>query len=132
MASAASGSLLAPPADPVMDLSLSQRASTMTQPLITTLELNEGEYIRLRTIHRILLASIDDINTQYASDPATRHTKLVELQGYYEQERVRVLTPMQMGRLESRPVRNAVPAINPESGGFGWVPGLGRNTQPTA
>ena len=101
----------------------------MTQPLIDKLELNEGEYVRLRAIHRILLASVDDINAQYASDPATRRAKLLELQGYYEQERVRVLTPSQVGHLEAGPGREAIPTVNPESGGFGWVPNQRFGTQ---
>jgi hypothetical protein len=109
----------AAPAEPVMDLQLGQRASTMTQPLVNRLQLNEGEYVRLRRVHRILLASLDDINTEYAHDPATRHAKLLELQGYYEQERVHVLTPTQVGRLETRSVHDSLPAINPESGGMG-------------
>ena len=107
------------PADPVMELSLSARARTMTQVLINSLELNEAEYIRLRVVHRILLASLDDIDAQYTNDPAIRRAKLIELQGYYEQERVRVLTPTQVGRLESNSLRNSMPTINVESGGLG-------------
>jgi hypothetical protein len=109
----------AAPAEPVMDLALGQRASTLTRTFTERLQLNEGEFVRLRRVHRILLASLDDINTEYAQDPTTRHAKLLELQGYYEQERVRVLTPTQVGRLEIRAVHDALPNVDPESGGLG-------------
>ena len=105
--------------DPVLDLNLGEQASHMTQPLINQLRLNEGEYIRLRRIHKILLAAIDDINTQYASQPVEHRAKLEELQSYYEQERIRVLTPTQVGRLEERTVQDSMPVINTESGGMG-------------
>ncbi len=66
-----------------MDLQISQRAKAMTQPLVNRLYLNEAEYIRLRSVHRILLVSLDAINAEYASNPDMRHAKLQELQGYY-------------------------------------------------
>jgi hypothetical protein len=106
-------------ADPVLDLSLGQQASAMTRPLTQELRLNEGEYVRLRRIHKILLAAISDINTQYSAQPSVHRAKLQELQGYYEQERVRVLTPTQVGQLNQRAAEKHVPAINTESGGLG-------------
>jgi hypothetical protein len=109
------------PADPVMDLQLNQRASVMTQGLINRLELNEGEYIRLRRVHRTLIAAVEEINTEFATQPDLRRAKLQELQGYYEQERARVLTPTQVSHLENRPVRDSLPAIDPSSGGFGYL-----------
>ncbi|MBF9224286.1 hypothetical protein [Hymenobacter ruricola] len=109
----------AAPAEPVMDLALGQRATALTRTFTDRLQLNEGEFVRLRRVHRILLASLDDINIEYAQDPTTRHAKLLELQGYYEQERTRVLTPTQVGRLEIRAVHDSLPTVNPESGGLG-------------
>lgn len=106
-------------ADPVLDLALGQQASQMTRPLTEELRLNEGEYIGLRRIHKVLLAAISDINAQYSAQPAVHRAKLEELQGYYEQERVRVLTPTQVGQLNQRGADKHLPAINTESGGLG-------------
>ena len=105
--------------DPVMDLGLSQRARTMTQMMIPQLHLNEGEYVHLRSVHRILLYSLDGINTEFANNPDLRRAKLQELQGYYEQERVRVLNRTQLSQLQEQPVHDALPVIDLNSGGLG-------------
>jgi hypothetical protein len=106
-------------ADLALDLALGQRASQMTRPLIEVLRLNEGEYIGLRRIHKVLLAAIDDINAQYSAQSAVHRAKLEELQSYYEQERVRVLTPKQVGQLNQHGTDKHIPTINTESGGLG-------------
>jgi hypothetical protein len=110
---------IAAKADPVLDLALGEQASQMTRPLTEELRLNEGEYIGLRRIHKILLATISDINAEYSAQPAVHRAKLEELQGYYEQERLRVLTPSQVGQLQQRTVHDRLPAIDPVSGGLG-------------
>ncbi|MGY3090465.1 hypothetical protein ACVWYF_003520 [Hymenobacter sp. UYAg731] len=107
------------PATILMDLQLGQRATAMTRVLIGQLNLNEGEYIRLRALHQILLASLDGINAQYVGTPEVKRAKLQELQGQYEQERLRVLSPSQVSHLQSQPASNSVPTIDLNSGGLG-------------
>lgn len=91
----------------------------MTREMIGPLTLNEGEYIRLRALHQVLLASLDGINAQYVGKPEVKHAKLQELQGQYEQERLRVLSPSQVSHLQSQPGQNAMPTIDLNSGGLG-------------
>jgi Spy/CpxP family protein refolding chaperone len=82
------------------DPKTSQNVAAMTREMSNHLQLNEGQYIKLYSINRTRLARQQEIERATASDVAARTTQLAELQGQYEQECARILTPSQLSLLQ--------------------------------
>jgi hypothetical protein len=78
----------------------SQAVTAMTREMSNRLQLNEGQYIKLYTINRTRFARQQEIEHATASDASARTTQLAELQGQYEQECARILTPSQLSLLQ--------------------------------
>jgi len=81
------------------DPKASQAVTVMTREMSNHLQLNEGQYIKLYSINRIRLARQQEIERTTA-DAAGRTAQLAELQGQYEQECARILTPSQLSLLQ--------------------------------
>jgi Spy/CpxP family protein refolding chaperone len=77
-----------------------QAIATMTREMSNHLQLNEGQYIKLYSINRTRLARQQEIERATTSDVSARTTQLAELQGQYEQECARILTPSQLSLLQ--------------------------------
>lgn len=77
-----------------------QAVTAMTREMSNHLQLNEGQYIKLYSINRTRLARQQEIEHATASDASSRTTQLAELQGQYEQECARILTPSQLSLLQ--------------------------------
>jgi Spy/CpxP family protein refolding chaperone len=77
-----------------------QAVTTMTREMSNHLQLNEGQYIKLYTINRTRLARQQEIERATTADVSARTTQLAELQGQYEQECARILTPSQLSLLQ--------------------------------
>lgn len=78
----------------------SQAVTAMTREMSNRLQLNEGQYIKLYSINRTRFARQQEIEHATASDASARTTQLAELQGQYEQECARILTPSQLSLLQ--------------------------------
>jgi hypothetical protein len=87
-------------AAPGTDPKASQSVTAMTREMSNHLQLNEGQYIKLYSINRTRFARQQEIEHATASDAAARTTQLAELQGQYEQECARILTPSQLSLLQ--------------------------------
>lgn len=74
--------------------------TAMTREMSNHLQLNEGQYIKLYSINRTRMARQQEIEHTTASDVSARTAQLAELQGQYEQECARILTPSQLSLLQ--------------------------------
>ena len=82
------------------DPKTSQSVTAMTREMSNHLHLNEGQYIKLYSINRTRFARQQEIERATASDASARTTQLAELQGQYEQECARILTPSQLSLMQ--------------------------------
>jgi hypothetical protein len=82
------------------DPKTSQSVTAMTREMSNHLQLNEGQYIKLYSINRTRSARQQEIERATASDASARTTQLAELQGQYEQECARILTPSQLSLMQ--------------------------------
>ncbi|GAB2942157.1 hypothetical protein GCM10027048_03320 [Hymenobacter coalescens] len=95
-------------------------AAELTRQMANRLQLNEAQYIRLRSVNQIKLARMDEIQWQYQQDPSARQAKMAELEAQYEQECRRILTPSQIGMLHNEQKQDATPLpADPASNGLG-------------
>lgn len=81
----------------------------MTRQMSSQLKLSEAQVVRLRAVNKIKLARVDEIKWDYYQDPATRNSKMMELEAQYESECGRILTPTQLSMLQEENKRDAVP-----------------------
>ena len=63
-------------------------------------KLNEAQYIRLLSANRTRLAHQQEIELANKANPTRRPAQLAELQGQYEQECSRILSPTQLSQLQ--------------------------------
>ncbi|NML64134.1 hypothetical protein HHL22_02850 [Hymenobacter sp. RP-2-7] len=75
-------------------------AATQTREMAERLKLNEAQYIRLLRVNRTRLDRQQEIELANKTNPARRSTLLAELQGQYEQECSRILSPSQLSQLQ--------------------------------
>jgi hypothetical protein len=73
--------------------------TAMTRTMGNRMQLNEGQYVKLYSINRTRLTRQQEIERSSTTDAATRTAQLAELQGQYEQECARILTPGQLAQL---------------------------------
>lgn len=91
-----------------------------TRQISKQLNLNEGQYIRLRAANKTKLARLDEIQWQYQDDAAMRDAKLMELESQFESECSRILTPSQLSMYHDEQKRDAVPSAPANNeGGIG-------------
>ena len=84
----------------ITDPKTSQVVTAMTREMSNHLQLNEGQYIKLYSINRTRLARQQEIEHATTADASSRTSQLAELQGQYEQECARILTPSQLSLLQ--------------------------------
>jgi hypothetical protein len=83
-----------------LDPKTSQVITAMTRDMSNHMMLNEGQYIKLYSINRTRFTRQQEIERATASDNSARTAQLAELQGQYEQECARILTPTQLSMLQ--------------------------------
>ncbi|MFD1872754.1 hypothetical protein [Hymenobacter bucti] len=83
-----------------LDPKAGQTVTAMTREMSNHLQLNEGQYIKLYSINRTRLARQHEIEHATTADATSRTTQLAELQGQYEQECARILTPSQLSLMQ--------------------------------
>jgi hypothetical protein len=83
-----------------IDPKTSQAITAMTRDMSNHMMLNEGQYIKLYSINRTRYTRQQEIERATAADNSARTAQLAELQGQYEQECARILTPSQLSLLQ--------------------------------
>lgn len=75
-------------------------AVAQTREMAERLKLNEAQFIRLLSVNRTRLTRQQEIEQANQANPARRSAQLAELQGQYEQECSRILSPTQLSQLQ--------------------------------
>jgi len=91
----------------------------LTRQMARKLQLNEGQYVKLRAVNQIKLTTVEEIEWQY-TDLAKRNAKLNELENQYEVECSRILTPTQLSLYHSEFLHDAKPTkVDAKENGVG-------------
>lgn len=72
------------------------RATALTKSMINKVQLNEGQYLRIKQLNERMLTEMDDNKSRYASDQATLDQRTADLQTRYEQSLQALLRPYQV------------------------------------
>ncbi|UOR07015.1 hypothetical protein MUN82_07925 [Hymenobacter aerilatus] len=96
-----------------------ERVETLTRAMVTTLHLNESQYVRLREANRVKLTRLDEIQWQTRDNVAQQQAQMLELQSQYEAECGRILSPTQLMALREEQKKDAQPKRDPSMGGIG-------------
>lgn len=75
-------------------------AARLTREMTERLQLNEGQYVRLLAVNKTLLTRQHEIEQATQHNPTGRTAQLAELQGQYEQECARILSPSQLSLMQ--------------------------------
>lgn len=75
-------------------------ATAQTREMASRFKLNEGQYVRLLAVNRTRLTRQQQIEHTTKDNPAARSAQMAELQGQYEQECGRILSPSQLSQLQ--------------------------------
>lgn len=94
------GLLLAATAPSFAQTTPAPNVAAQTRETAERLQLNEAQYIRLLHVNRTRQARQQEIELATQTNPARRSTQLAELQGQYEQECSRILSPTQLSQLQ--------------------------------
>ncbi len=76
--------------------SADKRINLLTRVMATELQLNEAEFIKLRSLNRERILKSDEIAVLYGSDPALMATKLKEVDDSFDKQFTAILNPVQL------------------------------------
>ncbi|MBA9078722.1 hypothetical protein [Rufibacter quisquiliarum] len=74
---------------------LSMSATDMTRQMYNNLELNEGQYIKLKALNQARLDRYSEIERMYSNDTQMRDAKIKEVNDQLDEQFAEVLTPKQ-------------------------------------
>ncbi|WP_181305378.1 hypothetical protein [Rufibacter sp. XAAS-G3-1] len=74
---------------------LSMSAQEMSRQMYNELQLNEGQYIKLRALNQARFDKFSEIEKMYGNDAQMRDAKIKEVNQQLDQEFAQVLTPKQ-------------------------------------
>lgn len=86
---------------------LSMSATEMTRQMYNELELNEGQYIKLRALNQARLDRFNEVERMYSNDSQMREAKIKEVNSQLDEEFAQVLSPKQFTAylaMDGRPV----------------------------
>ena len=85
-------------AAPAQDISSSadKRITLLTRVMATELQLNEAEFIKLRSLNRERILKSDEIAVLYRADSALMATKLNEVEANFDKQFTAILNPVQL------------------------------------
>ncbi|WP_125077721.1 hypothetical protein [Rufibacter latericius] len=74
---------------------LSMSAQEMSRQMYNELELNEGQYVKLKALNQARFDKFSEIEKMYATDAQMRDAKIKEVNEQLDQEFAQILTPKQ-------------------------------------
>ncbi|GAA4007477.1 hypothetical protein GCM10022408_19300 [Hymenobacter fastidiosus] len=72
------------------------RATSMTRLMSKKVQLDEGQYLKVKLLNVRMLTEADDLKTRFAADPAILDQHLAEAQMRYEMDLASLLRPKQV------------------------------------
>lgn len=82
--------------DPESDNPLNQRATALTRAMASKMQLDEGQYLRLKQLNLRMLSTMEDLKDRFAADPEIRDFRMAEAQTSYHMELALLLRPTQL------------------------------------
>ena len=76
--------------------SADKRINLLTRVMATELQLNEAEFIKLRSLNRERILKSDEIAVLYAADAAVMATKLKTVEDNFDKQFTAILNPVQL------------------------------------
>ncbi|GAB2536315.1 hypothetical protein [Rufibacter soli] len=86
---------------------LSMSATEMSRQMYNDLQLNEGQYVKIKALNQARLDKFNEIEKMYANDAQMRDAKIKEVNAQLDQEFAAILTPKQFTsylEFDGRPV----------------------------
>ena len=75
---------------------IQSRATAMTRSMSAKVQLDEGQYLKVKLLNIRMLTEADDLKTRFAADPAILDQHLAETQMRYEMDLASLLRPKQV------------------------------------
>jgi len=72
------------------------RAAAMTRSMSSKVQLDEGQYLKVKLLNIRMLTETDDLKTRFAADPSILDQHLAETQMRYEMDLASLLRPKQI------------------------------------
>ncbi|GAB3825846.1 hypothetical protein [Hymenobacter jeollabukensis] len=82
--------------DPEGDNPLNQRATVLTRAMASKMQLDEGQYLKLKQLNLRMLSTMEDLKDRFAADPEIRDIRMAESQTSYHMELALMLRPTQL------------------------------------
>ncbi|AKQ45441.1 hypothetical protein TH63_06975 [Rufibacter radiotolerans] len=89
---------------------LSMSATEMSRQMYNDLQLNEGQYVKIKALNQARLDKFSEIEKMYANDAQMRDAKIKEVNAQLDQEFAAILTPKQFTaylEFDGRPVQTS-------------------------
>lgn len=90
------GTMTVAKADNLTPEQIKQKATELTRTMAAELQLNELEYIKVRTLNTEKLAALYQVRNAYQNDPEMKEKKFAELNQAYRQELTQLLNTAQV------------------------------------
>ncbi|GAB2942257.1 hypothetical protein GCM10027048_03510 [Hymenobacter coalescens] len=75
---------------------LNNRATALTRAMTGKMQLDEGQYLRLKQLNLRMLSTMEDLKVRFAADPEIRDIRMAEAQVSYHTELAMMLRPTQL------------------------------------
>jgi hypothetical protein len=86
------------------------RATALTRMQVQKARLDEGQYLRVKTLNIRMLTEMEDIKNRFASEPAILDERLAVAQARYELELTSIMRPAQLAMFNQ--ARNSMTALS--------------------
>ncbi|GAA3941858.1 hypothetical protein [Hymenobacter algoricola] len=75
---------------------IQMRATAMTRSMAAKVQLDEGQYLKVKLLNVRMLTEADDLKTRFAADPSILDQHLAEAQMRYDMDLASLLRPKQV------------------------------------
>ncbi|TYZ06332.1 hypothetical protein FY528_18335 [Hymenobacter lutimineralis] len=75
---------------------IAARATKLSRAMASTMQLDEGQYLKVKQLNTRMLAEVDDLKSRYAADPEILDQRLADAQQRYEAALTSLLRPRQL------------------------------------
>lgn len=75
---------------------IQSRATAMTRSMSGKVQLDEGQYLKVKVLNIRMLTEAEDLKTRFAADPSVLDQQLAEAQMRYEMDLASLLRPKQV------------------------------------
>ncbi|MBC8084893.1 MAG: hypothetical protein H7Z21_16975 [Hymenobacter sp.] len=92
------------------DAAIRTRATALTRIQVEKARLDEGQYLKVKTLNIRMLTEMEDLKNRFAADPAILDERLAVAQARYELELTAIMRPAQLAMFNQ--ARNSMTALS--------------------